>query len=97
MLQSIGMTRRQLVSMLCWEGGYYAALTAMSSVLMSLGSSLLIVRPMSGQIWFLSYHFVFWPLVVILPLLFVLSALIPYIMYRAMDKQSIVERLRIAG
>lgn len=97
MLQSIGMTRRQLVSMLCFEGGYYAALTAASSVLLSLGSSLLIVRPMSGQIWFLSYHFVFWPLTLILPLLFVLGAFVPYIMYRAADKQSIVERLRIAG
>jgi putative ABC transport system permease protein len=55
------------------------------------------VRPMSGQIWFLSYHFVFWPLVVILPLLFVLGAAVPYIMYHATDRQSIVERLRIAG
>lgn len=97
MLQSVGMTRRQLVTMLCCEGGCYAALTAASSALLSLGCSLLIVRPMCGQIWFLSYHFVFWPLAIILPLLFVLGALIPYIMYHATDQQSIVERLKIAG
>lgn len=97
MLQSIGMTRRQLVTMLCYEGGYYAALTASSSMLLSLGSSLLIVRPMSGQVWFLRYHFVFWPLAVILPLLFLLGVLVPYFMYHVANKQSIVERLRVAG
>jgi len=97
MLQSIGMTRRQLVTMLCCEGVCYATLTAVSSALLSLGCSLLIVRPMCGQIWFMSYHFVVWPLALILPLLFVLGALVPYIMYHATNKQSIVERLRIAG
>lgn len=97
MLQSVGMTRRQLVTMLCCEGGCYAALTAASSIVLSLACSLLIVRPMCGQIWFLSYRFVFWPLAIILPLLFVLGALVPYIMYHATDQQSIVERLRIAG
>ncbi|MCR6546481.1 ABC transporter permease [Dehalobacterium formicoaceticum] len=97
MLQSVGMTRRQLVTMLCWEGVCYAALTAASSTLLSLGCSLLIVRPMCGQIWFMSYHFIVWPLALILPLLFVLGALVPYIMYHATNKQSIVERLRIAG
>ncbi len=96
MLQSIGMTRKQLVRMLCYEGCYYAALTAASSVVLSLAFSLLIVRPLAGQIWFLSYHFVFWPLVLIIPLLFVLGGFVPYIAYRTTDKQSIVERLRIA-
>ena len=96
MLQSIGMTRRQLVGMLCSEGGYYAALTGVSSILLSLGFSLLILRPLSEQIWFLSYRFVFWPLLIILPLLFVLGALVPYVVYYATTNQSIVERLRMA-
>ncbi|MNM62637.1 FtsX-like permease family protein [compost metagenome] len=96
MLQSIGMTRKQLVTMLCLEGGHYAALTAISSIVLSIGCSLLIVRPVSGQVWFLSYHFVLWPLAVILPLLLVLGILVPYIAYHTTDKQSIVERLRIA-
>ncbi|TWH56968.1 putative ABC transport system permease protein [Desulfitobacterium sp. LBE] len=96
MLQSIGMTRRQLVGMLCSEGGCYAALTGISSILLSVGFSLLILRPLSEQIWFLSYRFVFWPLLIILPLLFVLGALVPYIVYYATAKQSIVERLRMA-
>ncbi|HWQ43211.1 MAG TPA: ABC transporter permease [Desulfosporosinus sp.] len=94
MLQSIGMTRKQLVKMLCFEGGYYAALTAASSVVLSIACSLLIVRPLCGQIWFTSYHFVFWPLLIVLPLLFVLGILVPLVAYHTTDKQSIVERLR---
>ncbi len=97
MLQGVGMTRRQLVTMLCYEGGCYAALTAVSSIVLSLACSLLIVRPMCGQIWFLSFNFVLWPLAVLLPLLFVLGVLVPYLTYHATDKQSIVERLRIDG
>ncbi|WP_242869950.1 FtsX-like permease family protein [Desulfitobacterium hafniense] len=76
-LQSIGMIRRQLVGMLCSEGGCYAALTGISSILLSVGFSLLILRPLSEQIWFLSYRFVFWPLLIILSLLFVLGAPFP--------------------
>ncbi len=56
-----------------------------------------IVRPLCGQIWFMSYRFIVWPLVLILPLLFLLGIIVPYIMYYATNKQSIVERLRIAG
>jgi len=94
MLQSIGMTRKQLVKMLCFEGGYYAALTAASSVVLSIACSLLIVRPLCRQIWFTSYHFVFWPLLIVLPLLFVLGIFVPLIAYHTTDRQSIVERLR---
>lgn len=95
-LQSIGMTRRQLVRMLCCEGGCSALLTMASSIILSFCFSWMILRPLCTQIWFLSYHFVFWPLVIIFPLLFALGILVPYITYHATDKQSIVERLRIA-
>lgn len=95
MLQSIGTTRRQLVTMLCTEGICYAAATAISSVLLSVLSSLLIVRPLCGLLWFTSFIFVFFPLVILLPLLFLLGVLVPFIAYHATDHQSIVERLRM--
>lgn len=92
-LQSIGMTRKQLVAMLCMEGCYYATFTAVISALLSLGSSLFIVRPLCDQIWFLNFKFNFWPLVIIFPLLFVLGSLVPYVIYRFTDRKSVVERL----
>lgn len=96
-LQSIGMTRKQLVAMLCLEGGYYATFTAVISVLLSLGSSLFIVRPLCDKIWFLNFKFNFWPLVIIFPILFVIGDLVPYLVYRFTGRQSVVERLRIDG
>lgn len=96
MLQSIGMTRKQLKTVLCWEGGCYAILTAIVSVVLSICCSLLIVRPFSEIVWFMSFQFVFWPLAILLPILLVLSVLIPLLAYRSSDRQSLVERLREA-
>ncbi len=96
MLQSIGMTRRQLKTILRWEGGCYAVLTAVVSVILSVCCSLLIVRPFSANVWFMSFKFVFWPLAIILPILLVLAVLIPMIAYRSTDRQSLVEKLREA-
>ncbi|PAQ14725.1 ABC transporter permease [Bacillaceae bacterium SAOS 7] len=93
-LQSIGMTRKQLVAMLCLEGCYYATFTEVISVLLSVGSSLFIVRPLCDQIWFLNFKFNFWPLVIIFPLLFMLGSLVPYAAYRFTGRQSVIERLR---
>lgn len=92
-LQSIGMTRKQLKTVLRCEGGLYAILTAAVSAVLSICCSQLIVRPFSANVWFMSFRFVFWPLAVILPILLVLAILIPMAAYRSADRQSIVERL----
>ncbi len=94
-LQSIGMTRKQLLAMLCREGCYYGAFTAVISALLSFGSSLLIVRPICGKIWFLNFKFNFWPLIIIFPILFLLGSLVPYVVYCFTGRQSVIERLRI--
>jgi len=94
MLQSVGMTQRQLKTMLRYEGGCYALSTAIVSTILSISCSLLIVRPFSTAVWFMSFRFVFWPLAVILPILFVLAVTIPMITYRGVSRQSLVERLR---
>lgn len=96
MLQSIGMTQKQLKAVLRWEGGCYAILTAIVSAALSVCCSLLIVRPFSAIVWFMSFQFVFWPLAIILPILLILAVLIPMIAYHSTDRQSLVERLREA-
>lgn len=58
MLNSIGMTRKQLIWMLCFEGIYYTGFTALTTL--------------------------------------ALGIVVPYVVYGATDKQSIVERLREA-
>jgi putative ABC transport system permease protein len=93
-LQGIGMTGRQLRSMLCWEGVYYAVGTCVLSLVIGTVFSLFVVRALCSQMWFFSYHFVIWPLMIVLPVLFLLGIAIPLASYAMTDRQSIVERLR---
>lgn len=96
MLQSIGMTRRQLKKMLCCEGLCYAGLSGLCALVLGLVLSMVIVQAICTQLWFLSYHMVIWPLLVALPILLILGVTVPLVVHHAADRQSIVERLREA-
>ena len=93
MLQSIGMTGKQLKRMLSFEGLYYAAGIIITSAVLGILSSLLIVRGVSSGIWFFTYQFILWPMLVIYPFLILLTVTIPALLYRQIAKISIIERL----
>lgn len=95
MMTSIGMTQNQLRQMLCFEGIYYALFTSITAITFGILVSVLIVKTLSTQIWFMSYQFIIAPLIVSAPIMLVFGILIPLITHIATDKQSIVERLRI--
>lgn len=93
MLQSIGMTKRQLRNMLICEGLDYAVLTLLASFLISTLMVGVVIRAMvSGG--FTTFHFTLLPLAICTPILIVFAIVIPYICFRNLEKQSIVERLR---
>lgn len=94
MLQSIGMTNSQLRKMLMWEGIVYSLLTL--GVALTVGSILgyFGVQAFVGDIWFFTSNFTIMPTIYCIPLLWVLSILIPIICYRLSAKESIVERLQ---
>ena len=93
MLQSIGMTGKQLKKMLSFEGLYYAAGTVVASIVFGSLVSVIIVRAISNSIWFFTYKFVIFPMFVIYPFLIALTVTIPAIIYRKIAKTSIIERL----
>lgn len=95
MMEAVGMTRRQLRSMLVFEGLIYAGLTIGFSL--TLGNVLcgMLVNMASGMVWFFKYSFVIWPVLVCVPVLAALAALIPYGAYGQMSKDSVVERLKL--
>ncbi len=96
MIQSVGMTKRQLRRMLIDEGLYYAVSTlAASYVLGTLGVAIGIRAMVSGD-WTATFHFTLMPLLICTPILIIFAILIPYICFRNLEKQSIVERLRAA-
>ncbi len=94
MLQSIGMTGKQLKRMLSFEGLYYAVGTILTSAVLGVLFSVIVVRGISGGIWFFTYRFVMWPMLVIYPFLILLTVAIPALLYQQIAKDSIIERLR---
>jgi putative ABC transport system permease protein len=93
-MQSIGMTDKQLRRMVIFEGLYYAIATIMASLVLGIIFSYVVIGGVVGNLWFFSYKFTITPLVVAYPALLVLSVIIPYIAFRSLSKQSVVERLR---
>lgn len=93
-LQSIGMTKKQLVQMLCLEGVYYSAMTVVASVILGILFSATVVGGIIGTLWMFSYHFTLVPIFIICPIMLFMGIVIPFIVYHSAGKQSIVERLR---
>ncbi len=95
-MQSIGMTGKQLKSMLVCEGLFYALGAASSALLLSLLLSPLIAKLLEDMFWFFSYKFSVIPIVITVPLFTILGITLPLITYKFTAKKSIVERLREA-
>lgn len=94
MIQSIGMTKRQLRSMLVDEGLYYAGITLITSYILGALAVAIVVRSMVYGDWTATFHFTLMPLVICTPVLILFAVLIPYICFKNLEKQSIIERLR---
>lgn len=94
MLQSIGMTGKQLKWMLTWEGVYYAAGTIIASAVIGTLFSAIAIQTISAGLWFFTYRFIFWPMLVVYPSLILLTMIIPVLLYRGIARDSIIERLR---
>ncbi len=94
MLQSIGMTKTQLLTMLMIEGLYYSLASGLVSLILGILLSLLVVRSLIDVLWFFSYHFTILPLLLVIPLLVAIGILLPAVVLRSVEKQSIVERIR---
>ncbi|MGF7046982.1 putative ABC transport system permease protein [Paenibacillus sp. DS2015] len=94
MLQSIGMTDKQLNKLLIFEGLFYALATILISLLLGVLFSYFIINGIASHLWFFSYTFVIAPLLLSYPILLILSVMIPFVVYRGVNKRTIVERLR---
>lgn len=94
MLQSVGMTTKQLRKMLIGEGLWYIALTAIITLTLGNLLSAFLTNAIAGQMWFFTFHFTMMPMLIILPLLVLPAVIIPAVAYRSVSRQSVVERLR---
>lgn len=94
-LQSIGMTEKQLRSMLIYEGLLYAACAILLSIVLSI-----IIEPIAGRMlenmfWFYSYRFTLKGIFITAPVFLAAGAVLPALLYRGISRRSIIERLRV--
>ncbi|WP_449240601.1 ABC transporter permease [Desulfoscipio gibsoniae] len=94
MLQSIGMTGKQLKAMLIWEGLYYSLSAVAVSLLLSIAAGPLLSNVLTGIFWFFTYRFTVLPILFVAPIFTALGIFVPLTVYRAVSRHSIVERLR---
>ena len=93
-LQSIGMTGKQLRSMLVWEGLLYTLGAAGLALLLAVSLGPVAFRAVEGLFWFFTYRLTLTPFLLVIPLFALLGAGIPVLTGRAAAKHTIVERLR---
>ena len=93
MIQSVGMTKPQLCKLLVFEGLDYVGLTLVVTYILSvLGVGVGVRLMVAGG--YTTFHFTLLPLVISTPFLVVFAILIPYLCFKNLEKDSLVERLR---
>ena len=93
-MESIGMTKKQIEKMLTFEGGYYAGVTTL--ILGTLGSLIIyLVGTASQRIYdYAGFEFPIIPMIMLTVLIFVVCLITPVIIFRISSKKSITERIR---
>lgn len=95
-MQSIGMTRKQLRRLFVIEGLLYSAVAGVLSLILASVLSWTVVRQLCGMEWFCVYHFSLLPATVLIPIYLVMSAAMAFVIDRLWNNGSIVERLRVS-
>ena len=93
-LQSIGMTGKQLRAMLVWEGLLYALGAAVLALALTVALGPVAFRAVEGLFWFFTYRLTLTPFLLVIPLFALLGAGIPVLTVRLAARHTIVERLR---
>lgn len=95
-LQAVGMTNRQLKTMLIYEGLFYAMSSVAVAFILSLAVGPLAGKMLGSMFWFFEYQFTVLPVLLTIPVFLLLGWLIPCMMYDNAAKCSVVEQLRDA-
>ena len=93
-LQAVGMTKRQLKTMLIYEGLFYAMSSVAAALVLSLAMGPLAGKMLGSMFWFFEYRFTILPVLLTIPVFLLLGWLIPCMMYNNVAKHSVVEQLR---
>ncbi|MOA12211.1 FtsX-like permease family protein [compost metagenome] len=93
-LESIGMTRKQLKKMLVYEGLYSILFTCLIVGTAGIYITYMIAKAISENMAFTIFHMSPLPILAVFPLLIGISLIVTLAAYKSLTKATIVERLR---
>lgn len=93
-LNSIGMTQRQIRQMLILEGLYYMLISGLVSIVLGSSLAYAILHALNQVILFFEYRYSALAFLIMLPIFAVIAVIAPAIAYKKAAKESVVERLR---
>ncbi len=93
-LESVGMTKRQIRAMLTWEGGFYALIS--TGLILTLGNAFLYLVDRSASS-FADYAQFVYPTGLVIGLIAAFTVIclsVPAIVYQSVSRETIIKRLR---
>lgn len=94
-MESVGMTKKQIKTMLVYEGFYYGFITIV--LLMTVGNGIIYAVAKLSQMMadYAVFHYpVLW-MGILAVLIMIICMFVPSIVYRSLSKESVTERLRM--
>lgn len=93
MMQSVGMTKRQLRILLIFESMGLVTISLFISYFLSFLVINTAVKAYLTTQWTATYNFTITPLLIITPVLILLALLVPLLCFNYMQKKEIIDRL----
>ncbi len=94
MLNSIGMTNKQIKNMLIVEGLMYSLISSFIGVFVGILFSIIFANTLEDIIWVYEYKFTIAPLVYTAPVFLIIGVLVPLLTYLSVSRMTVTERLR---
>ncbi len=94
MLEAVGMSGTQQKQMLVFEGIYYGVIAIVVSLILCIVLNITMVKGIMADLFFTTWHFTVWPIIICIPLILIIVIVVPLICYQKMCQTSIIERIR---
>ena len=93
-LQSIGMTGKQLRKMVIIEGLFYTGAALIAAVMIGSIVNVVVLQSLESLVWFYQYEYSISAILALAPVFILLGVGLPAIVYKSMVRKSLVERMR---
>jgi len=94
-LESIGMTKKQILRMITMEGLYYSIITSILILTIGVWFAYMVAQGMQSIADYAVFSFPVRQLCFILALIFIICLIVPCIVYRSSARATVTERLRM--